>query len=222
MPPTVASLVASDLIRSARDEARDFDDRHHPDPVLVRHLSRYQRRLVSRVVQLNPAAMTTFQTTSLPLADFDAGVTVPDFKRPAQIELEASPGSGTRVPKYESNLVPWEERFRFHLAAYVRGSTLYLTGQAQDWVGFNTLRFYYVAEVDVLTDGDSVLVLPNAAEPVLVAYLAYVMAKRGSGEEAGRPDPKTFRADWRETEEEFLDEMARQSQSELGVIHDVA
>lgn len=221
MPP-VASLVAQDLIDAARDLHVAFNDRRHPGGVLLRALSRYQRQLIPRIIQYNPSVLTQVQETSLPLADFDAGVTLPDFKYPAAVEAETLPQeSGLRQPKFQVDLVPWQARFRWHLGAFIRNNTLYLTGTARDWIGFTKLRFYYVAEVESLTAGTSVLVLPNAAEPCLVAYLAHVMGQRTVGDpQVPEFDATAFLASWQAQEEALLDEMGRHDQATTSVIRE--
>lgn len=226
MPP-ISSLVVRDLIRSARDEHSTFDDRRHPDRLLVRRLSTYQRRLVSKIITLNPTILIQVLEQDFPLPDFAAGVTLPDHKYPAGVEAEMVPsesgggasGGGLREPKFQVELIPWQARFRWHLGAFIRGNVLFLTGTERDWVGFIKLRFYYMPEVEELTGPSSVLVVPNAAEPCLVAYLASVMAQRGTTDkEMERPDPKWFRATWQEVENEFLDEMGRHVQAQTSII----
>lgn len=214
------TLVARDLIQSARDEHLAFDRRRHPDGMLVRALSRYQRRLVPRLIRLNPTILTQVLEQALPLPDFDAGVTLPDHKYPAGVEVETLPQeSGLRQPKFQVELIPWQARFRWHLGAFIRNNVLYLTGSERDWLGFVKLRFYYVPEVTPLTTVDDTLVLPDAAEPCLVAFLASFMAQRPvGGADVERPDVREFRTAWRETEEEFLDEMGQHVQAQTSVI----
>lgn len=220
--PAVASLVAKDIIDAARDAHPVFDRRRHPGGVLLRALSRYQRSLAAEIVKYNPSVLTQVQTTSLPLASFDAGVALPDFKYPAGVEAEMPPESGGTVSrKHQVDLVPWQARFRWHLGAFIRNNTLYLTGTAPDWVGFQTLRFYYVPEVENLAAESAVLVLPNAAEPCLTAYLGHFMAQRSKGDPtAAGLDAREFRVTWREAEDEFLDEMGRHDQATTSVIHE--
>lgn len=225
MCPAVASLVAGDLIEAARDEHPSFTEQRHPDPVLVRGLSRYQRRLVARLVQVNRTVLTQVQETALPLADFDTGITLVDYKYPAAVEVELPPETGGGpVRKYQVELVPWQGRLRHHLGAYIRDHVLYLTGTAQDWVGFTKVRFFYIPEVEALTattGAGGALVLPNAAEPCLVAYLASVMAQRGIVDGTlERADARVFRQNWREAEDEFLAEMGTHVQAQYSVIRE--
>lgn len=221
MPP-VASLVARDIIDAARDAHPVFDRRRHPGGVLLRALSRYQRSLAAEIIKYNPAVLTQVQETSLPLAAFDVGITLPDFKYPAGVEAEMAPEAGvTENRKHQVELVPWQARFRYHLGAFIRNNALYLTGTARDWVGFTKLRFYYVAEAEALATEAAVLVLPNATEPCLTAYLAHFMAQRSKGDPtAAGLDSREFRATWREAEDELLDEMGRHEQATTSVIRE--
>lgn len=225
MPPTVASLVAADLIQSARDEHPLFDDRRHPKLILLRALSRCQRRLVPKINRVNTKFLTEELETALPLADFAAGITLPDYSFPVGVEVQ-SPSSvqgGTNI--FAVDIISREARLRYALCVYIRNNVLYLSGDANDWVGFTYVRFYYVAEVDPLTTytgAGGTLVLPNAAEPCLVAYLSHFMAKRtqkAEGVEA--PDKRTFREGWKEAERDFLDELAMHTQAEVSVVRDV-
>ncbi len=222
MPPTVASLVAADLFLSSRDGHPLFDPKRHPDLLLLRALSRYQRRLVPRVTRVNTKFLTQELETALPLADFDAGITLPDYSYPVGVEVQTTSSETENVTV---DLVSREARLRYLRAAYVWNNKLYLTGVANDWLGFTFVRFYYVAEVDSLTTlsgAGGTLVLPNAAEPCLVAYLCHFMANRTQKtEDVEAPDKREFRAAWREVETEFIDEMSMHVQAEVSVIRDV-
>jgi hypothetical protein len=222
MPPTVASLVAADLIQSARDEHPLFDDRRHPKLILLRALSRYQRRLVPLINRVNTKFLTEELETALPLADFAAGITLPDYSFPVGVEVQST-SSETVIATVD--LVAREARLRYGRAAYVWNNKLYLTGVANDWVGFSYVRFYYVAEVDPLTTytgAGGTLVLPNAAEPCLVAYLSHFMAKRTQKtESAEAPDKRVFRDAWKEAEQDFLDELQMHTQAEVSVVREV-
>jgi hypothetical protein len=225
MPPTVASLVARDLIRAARDEHPSFDERRHPSPMLLRLLSAYQRRLGGKLIQRNPGILTASQDTALPLADFTAGITVPDFKRPLMVWALGTTGSGDPDPKTEVGLVSWQAAPRYYRAAYLRNTVLYLSGTPADWLGFTGIRFEYIPELDALTaltGSGGTLGLPNAAEPALVAYLAYRMAARGVKDpDLDPPDKVFFQREWLEAEDDLLTEVAGHVQAVSSVIRDV-
>lgn len=212
MPTTPASLVAKDLILAARDEHPSFEERRHPSQVLLRALSRKQRSLVSKMLVSNSGALVTNLDTVLPLADFDAGVTLPDYKGAPSLEIEDAAGC-----KRSIDLVAWELRTSYRMGAFIRNGVLYLTGVAEDWTGLSILRFLYTPEVmalTALTGANGTLVLPNSAEPCLVAYLAYFMAKRSHNDKAvAQADRVEFKVLADEAEEDFLDEMDRSQQA---------
>ena len=62
------TLVAGDLITSARDRSPTFDDRRHPDPVLLRALSSYQKELLGKIIRLDPSKAVEFFDQAVRLA----------------------------------------------------------------------------------------------------------------------------------------------------------
>jgi hypothetical protein len=225
MPPVVASLVARDLIQAARDLSPAFDERRNPSPMLLRLLSTYQRRLAGKVVQRNQTVLTANQETALPLATFTAGITVPDYKRPLKVWALESGNTADPDPKTEIELVGWTALPRYLRGAALKDHVLYLSGVPADWVNFTGIRFEYIPELNALTaltGSGGTLALPNAAEPVLVAYLAYRMAARGvKAEDVEPPDTPRLRQEWLEAEDDFLGELIGQVQAESGIIRDV-
>lgn len=218
MPPEVASLVAADIILSARDEHPSFSERRHPPGTLLRALSRYQRRLVAKIIKNDDSVMVETLSTALPLGDFASGIAIPDYKYPAGIEAETGDTPPRRVPV---ELVAWQANLRYLCGAYLKNNTLYLTGNATDWNGFLAIHFSYMPEVDSLTRPADVLVVPNAAEPCLVAYLAHFMAQRGQKDpEVEIPDKREFKQSWAEIEDEFLDEIGTHQQAETSQVRE--
>jgi hypothetical protein len=222
--PTPASLVVQDLILSARDHHASFEARRHPDPVLMRALSRYQRTLVPQLLRLRPDAVVSLQTTVLPLADFDAGITVPDFTYPRGVEATLPAVAGLAERHRAVDLVSWGDRHRYTNAAYLRGQVLFLTGTASDWTEYTAIRFHYTPQVDALTattGAGGTLILPNAAEPCLVTFLAAFMAKRGHADESvGQPNVAGLQAEWEAAEQMFLSESGRHQQAVVGVVRE--
>ena len=215
--PDVASLVARDLILAARDEHPAFaEGRRHPSPVLLRRLSRYQRELASKLIRLRPSALVAVLETALPLADFDLGIELPDYKYPAA--CEAIETDGTERPV---DLVSWQSRLQWVRAAYLRSGFLYLTGIAADWSGFTQINFSYVPELEALTGLNDVLIVPNAAEACLVADLSYFMARRGQKDpDVEPPDTAAFAAAWSAAEEHFLNEQGRHTQAQSSIVRE--
>jgi hypothetical protein len=225
MPPTVASLVARDLIQAARDAHPAFEERRHPSAMLLRLLSAYQRRLGAKLIQRNRMILTASQDTALPLADFAAGITVPDYKRPLKVWALSAATTDDPDPKTEVDLVGWQAAVRYLRAASLRNNVLYLSGQVSDWAGFTGIRFEYVPELDsltALTGSGGTLALPNAAESCVVAYLAYRMAARGvKAEDIEPPDTGLFLREWQVAEDDLLTEIAGHVQATVGVVREV-
>ena len=216
MPGT---LVAADLIRAGRDQHPTFDDRRHPDPVLLRALSRYQRELLARIIALDPSEAVTHLDTALPLADFHAGIAVPVYKYPFGAEVTES-GAEHSTPV---DIVPWRSQADHIFAVYLVNNVLYLCGEDYNWTGYSNLRFLYVPEPAALILAMTTVLtyLPNAAEPALVAFLAFQMAKRGgAGEGQAKPDVSLFAAEWRAAEERLFDETGRRTQAVVSVIRE--
>ncbi len=221
--PVVASLVAGDLIDEARDEHPTFDDRRHPGKALRRRLNRYQRELIPEITTRNRSILTDVLEQSLPLADFAAGVVVPDYSYPAVVEIEGPPEAGELKNRtFDIDIVEWAARHGYHMASYLRNNVLYLTGTARDWNGLTTLRFYYVPEVDDLTAPTSTLILPNSARSCLVANLAAFMASRGRTEDPKeQPDKAWFDGQWQRAEQRFFSTMAKNTQVTSSIIREV-
>lgn len=215
-------MVTADVIRSARSLHPTFDKNRHPDRMLVETLSRYQRELLARIIRLDDSLAVTFFDTPLPLADFDSGIALPAYKYPSSVEVTHVGAAGhQRVATVD--LVPWQDHKAYHGAAYIRNGVLYLTGRAQSWAGFSNVRFYYIPEpdaVDLSLEG-TLDFLPQAAEPVVVAYLCKVMAGRGGhGPNEVAPNVGQFTKDWRDSESYFFDEIGHHTQAVVSTVKD--
>lgn len=224
MPPEVESLVASDLILEARDAHPSFVERRHPDPLLVRALSRYQRRLVARIIRFNATLMVQSQDSNVPalIADqtvFNAGITLPDYKYPAQVEITRPATAGRTHRPVPLDLISWERLSQAFRCVAIRDHKMYLAGKPADWSEFETLTFYYMPEVDDLANAKATLVVPNSARAVLVAYLCWFMTGRGQKDpEVEAPDKMLFKTEWDQASKEFEDEMTLSQQAESSII----
>lgn len=224
-PPAVASLVAGDLILSARDLHSSYDARRHPDPVLLRALSRYQRKLAGEILRRNRRHMSTVLETAFPLADFTAGITVPDYLMPLPPLQAVYPASSVNPePLFPVDLVSPESHTRYYRGAYLRANTLFLTGIAADWLAFVSIRFYYVAQagtLTALTGAGGTLALPNAAEAACIAMLADFMAGRGVMDEGvEKPDRQKFAVELADAEGALYDLLGNQVQAETSAVRE--
>lgn len=221
----MGTLVVGDLLNAARDCSPQFDTRLHPDRVLLRFLSRYQRDLIDRLLRLDPSQLVTTQSYPLPLANFTAGIAIPAYHYPFGAEVVSGHVGAHPHPV---NLVPWTDHTRYRHAVYLLSNTLFLCGKSADWERFISLTWIYVPEVaDLDTSSQTALTqtltaLPDSAEPALVAYLAMKMAMRG-GADPGQtpPDPASLAGDWKLEESRFFDQVGRNTQAVTSIIREV-
>jgi hypothetical protein len=221
------TLVADNLIVAARDASPTYDDRRHPDAVLLRALSRYQKELLGRIIRLDPSKAVEYFDQALPLTVFANGIAVPAYKYPLGAQVTYS--GGTDV--CHLTLVQWADNLRYShggdesgaRACYLLNGILFLCGEAEDWTEFSSLRWRYVAEPAALAMSRATVLtlLPDSAEGTLVAYLALKMAQRGGAEEGEpKPDAASAAADWQVAEDRFFDEMGRNTQAVSSIIAD--
>ena len=221
----MGTLVASAILTAARDLSAAFDSRRHPDRVLLRFLSRYQRDLVDRLVRLDPSQLVSYQDTALPLADFASGITIPAYHYPMGAEIT---GGAPNARPHPIPLVSWADHGRHHHAVYLLDGVLYLTGRAEWWARFVNLRWMYVPEVADLDTSSAaapaqvLTSLPDSAEPTLVAFLAAKMAQRGGADPGTTaPDPAGLAAEWKMEEDRFFDVVGRNRQAVSSLVGDV-
>jgi hypothetical protein len=213
------TLVAGDVIESARGLHPSFNKLRHPDPLLIRALSRYQRELLARIIRLDSSLAVAFFDQALPLADFSAGIAVPPYKYPFGAAAISATGK-----QHHMDLVSWEASKLYHHAAYLLNGVLFLAGKEHNWTSYATIRFLYVPEPSAVTLslGGTLDALPEAAESVVVSYLGLVMASRGGADDGmAKPNPSEFRVDWTQAEQRFFDEIGRHTQAQTSVVRDV-
>lgn len=177
------TITAGDILTGARDQHSSFDERRHPDRMLLRILSGYHRDLCIKAVHVNESILATALTIPLPLASFVAG-----YALPAHQYLHGGDAWWTNgTDRSPMTLVPWAARNdagKFP-SGWVHGGVLYLKGEASDWTAFASLHLSYTPIAGELTALTSVLLLPDTASAACEAALALAMANRGS------PDPGT-------------------------------
>ena len=213
------TLVVGDILTASRDQSPTYDDRRHPDAVLLRALSRYQKELLGRIIRLDPSKAVEYFDQALPLTVFANGIAVPAYKYPLGAQVTYS--GGTEVRHLE--LVSWPDNLRHHHACYLLNGILFLCGEAEDWTEYSTLRWRYVAEPAALAMSRATVLtlMPDSAEGTLVAYLALKMAQRGGAEEGEpKPDAASAAADWQVAEDRLFDELGRNAQAVSSIIAD--
>ena len=211
----LGSLNAGDIINQARDIHVSFEPRSHPNAVLLRELSRYQRELTTKIAEVNPALVAIPISVTLPLTDFDAGIELPShvYILPGvAVCLRTNPA--IREPIEMVNLTMRSDPETPDITVFVRGNHLFLSGRAQSWQTFTAIQFQIVLIPKRLQTLDDPLLLPDYAEEVLAGMLARFMAIR-----TGVASPVVQLA--AEAEARFMESVASQRRSETYVTRDV-
>lgn len=212
---TLGSTTARAVITEARDHHPMFEPRRHPNATLLRLLSSYQREVTAKIARVNPALVATPLTVTLPLTDFDEGVTLPSY-------VYALPGVEARYAQNTDqvevielvNLTNRAQQNYGHNVVYLRGNKLFLSGRADNWLQFGSLTVNLVLTPRELTGLDDVLRLPDWGSDAYVATLVQKMAIR-----EGINGPLLSAA--ATMEQEFLDSVAQQKAAQASYTRDV-
>lgn len=209
-------LNLSSLIRQARDTHPTFDERAHPDPVLVRALSLFASELAGEAQRVQRNLVSVAHTVALPLADFAAGATLPAFDYPHG--LSGFTAAGDEVP---INLVSWELRKSPvpWPAATIHGGSLHLLGGEGDWKWATRLVFHYWPAPTELTSMSGIITLPDSAAPALVAHLRVVMARRNP-KDAGT-SAEEYRGERDQAISAWIDKLGQQNAAKTLTVHEV-
>ncbi len=205
------AFTAADVLLEFRDQHSAFGEELTPDTVAIRQLARYTRELHARLVEKDSSLYAARLQQALPLADFEAGITLPDA---VQIL------GGTIILDSEEteplNLVPWRARQTPNLysSAYRLGGALYLCGNETAWDDVARIDLYYVAEPVLPADYTDDVPLPDAAKRACVYNLAVWAARRLTQPAETMPDIRYLEQQFREAERELLVEVAQHSRSE--------
>jgi len=166
-----------DIIRTARDYSPEFEERKHPDAVLLRTLSSYEASITAKVAKVNPSLLATELVVTLPLTTFSAGVLLPQmtYVLPG---IEAITAAGTVRPVELVNLTMRSERQISDRVLYLRGKYLFLGGAEEEWSGYSQLKIQAVLTPREVTGLDDPLVMPDSAHDAYVGELVRMMGIR--------------------------------------------
>lgn len=170
------ALVASDVIRAARDAHPAFTPGRVAPPVAWRALLRIYGPLVATVARTTPDVLTaTSVTATLPLASFAAGIALGQpLLQP--LDVSALDSSGRPSPV---ELVPYNARAGTvrHPAATILGTTCYLLGE-EVWWQWASVVVRFIAQPSLALTDATTLALPDDAFDCLAARLAASFATR--------------------------------------------
>lgn len=215
------ALLAGDLIDEARDLHPAFDKNRNPQKIVRRELSRYVTRLLSKIDQIDEAALTIEAETVMPLAVFANGIVLPANRNVQEVVAVDAQGR-----KYPVEIIPAGQRdsIRQAATAWIINGVLYLNGTAATWNQVAKVAVRYTPVAGQVATDATVVPLPDSARPPIIAALAAFMAKRGHTDKDGDLPPVIvdgFRADLRESEGEFLEEVGNSRTSQVFRVRDV-
>ena len=213
------AVTVAQIIEGARDHHTSLDPFTHPDAVGVRFADRYHKRLVLRVVQINPDLLAQFDDVTLPLADFDTG-------QAADAHHQYLSGKAFYLNNSDLydrlELLPWEARNRgVHFPAYslVNGN-IKLHRTANDWTMYGSLEIRFIPMTATLTGLTSAIVLPDTALDCMATGLAYFWMRR-QPEQPFKNYLRELRSEWNDAEVAFLGEIAGRKRYYDGQINEI-
>lgn len=179
------ALVASDVIRAARDAHPAFTPGRIAPPVAWRALLRIYTPLVGQVARTTPDVLTASSVqATLPLASYASGIALGSaLLQPLDASALDSAGRPSSV-----ELVPYNARAGTirHPAATILGQTCFLLGEEAWWSQWASVVVRFIPQPALTLNEVTTLALPDDAFDCLTAKLAAAFATRivGSGQPA--------------------------------------
>ena len=213
------AFTAADVIQEFRDQHSVFSPEQTPDIVAIRHLARYTRELHARLVEKDSSLYATRQQVSMPLADFEAGIPLPDSVQLLGGTIIWIRPQDTTEPL---QIVPWRNRQtpNVYSSAFRLGGALYLCGSASSWENAARIDLYYVPEPVLPATYTDAVPLPDAAKTACIYNLAAWAARRITQPSETGPDVRGLERTYREVENELMVEVAQHSRSESSYVRE--
>ncbi len=182
----LGSLTARELMVEARDWSPAFEKRAHPDAVLMRAVSSFEKEATSYIAMIRPSMLASTFTVILPLGDgsdtaFEEGITLPayTFLLPgATLINENQRNEGQEIEMVNLGVRHRPGDYSSDRLLYTQGKKLFLSGVAATWAGFGSLVFRLVLTPAEINDPDQRLLLPNFAHDAYVGAMVKIMAAR--------------------------------------------
>lgn len=217
-------FTAAEVIDAARGLDPSFSPQRHPQRLALEFLTRYQRTLAGKILQVEKEAISTEVSFSLPLTTFSAGVQMASSLGPPIVWLELDRIHGFEVSDAEGGrwplpVVPFKDRLTADrsLFGWLRERVLFLSGTAQHWVGFNAVILTYAPTPSEVAQTTTELILPDNAFPVSVLAMGAEWGKR-------RPDELSrvgIVAEFKEAEEDYLNLLEERNDVDIGSVRRV-
>lgn len=209
-----------EAIERARDYHPAFSDRQTPEETALRQVDTYDEELYQKVVERESDTLVSTATVQLPLNDFAAGSSLPDFMEHRGGEVIYDGGDH----KEPLHIVPFRNRHSpgYPHPAYIINGTLHLVGNENDWLHIDRIEFHYVPVRTELTDLTTQSTLPRAVLPAVQEKLALFMAQRGLDGNGKAPvELNLTREDWLSTERRVLGTIANSRRADAGIVREV-
>ena len=210
---SLGSLTAGDIITDARDHHTSFEPRANPNRVLLRMLSSYQKVILAKIAQVNPALCASNLFITLPLADFAAGVILPSFTYLLPNPTLITTNNEVREPIDLVNATFQSDFEQPRKFAYLQGQRLFLGRRAENYDAYDQLRLQLVLTPRDLVTLDDPLSLPDYGEDAYVGHLVMKMAMRAT------PPLTAFAGNGAEVD--FLASVGQQKGAEVSQTRDV-
>lgn len=217
-------FTAEEVIDKARGLDPSFSPQRHPPTIAMEFLTRYQRRLAGKILQVEKEAISAEIPFTLPLTTFSDGVQLISSAGPPIVWLEIDRIHGFELTDAEGGrwplpVVPFKDRLTADrsMFGWLRQGVLFLSGTAQHWVGFDSVILTYAATPAEVDATDTELILPDNAFEVCVL---------GVGAEWGKRRPKelertTIVAEHKEAEEDYLNLLEERNDVDIGSVRRV-
>ena len=194
------TLVAEEVIREARDLSPSYEERKHPNGVMLRAIDSYEKDVANQVARTYPSILAEILNVPLPLADFSSGERLfiqddpqpPDPDAPPERKpIYVLPGmalSNAQGVSQEAELVNLTLRNRpadyCGRVGWLENGRLYLSGTEKSWQGFTNIELTVVAESVEITSLKDTLRMPDWCHDLYVGAMLKIMAIR-ERDEAG-------------------------------------
>lgn len=212
--------TVAEAIEETRSLHPAFDPQTTPDSVLRHALNRYHAELYGRLVDQDPHLFATEWELTFPLSDFDAGEDLPaDWDTTLGGDVLFKESNRTR----RLNFVPWGLRHSpgSRYPATILGGTIYFIGLERDWDLVEKVTIQYVPLPADLAAQDTEADLPDRAKRVCVERVALTAANRATAVAGEKVDLGFTMEEWRESEQQLVQEIGRPAKAETSYIRDV-
>jgi hypothetical protein len=202
------TLLAGDVIESARDRHMAFVRELAPQGMCLRILTQYHRELLGKIARIDEDVLRVDTVTAMPLAVFANGIALPANR--TVVAVSAVPTNPNARP-FDVTLVPValrNDRSTPGAAAWQAGDVLYLRGDATNWQNVASIAIATVPVPAPVLTSATALAVPDTAERAMVENVARALALRGPAKEGLPPiDTSAFIATAADAETAFLNEV---------------